>query len=270
MHTVNKFATPFMRVVVKYGGNAMNEGADDALIDEISGLRSAGHAVVLVHGAGPEIDDALAHRGVTTRRIDGLRVTDADTLQIAESVLCATANKRLVRAFLQRGLCAVGISGQDGGLVRARRALSPSGFDLGFVGEIVSVDPTPLQILLAAGYVPVVSPIAVDENGRHAFNINADTVAGAIAAALKADAYIALTNVDRVLRNPSDPSSAIDALTVSDALCFAASDACESGMKPKMLAAIDAVAGGAAKAYICRARAGALSAALDGNATVIT
>ena len=247
----------------------MGGGADGALLAELADLRAAGHAVILVHGGGPEIDEALSRRGLATRRVDGLRVTDEDALEIAEAVLCATANKRLVRMCLQAGIPAVGISGQDGGLIRVRRALSPSGYDLGYVGEIVSVDPAALLALLDAGYLPVVSPIAVDEAAAHAYNVNADTVAGAIAAAVKADAYIALTNVDRVLRDPSDPSTAIDRLSLSDALHFASSDACVSGMKPKMLAAIDAVAGGASRACICSARPGAIAAALAGNATVI-
>ncbi len=258
-----------MKIVVKYGGNAMDDQVDGALLSEVADLRAAGHAVILVHGGGPEIDRALLRRGLSTRRVDGLRITDAEVLEVAESVLCATANKRLVRACLRRGIAAVGISGQDGGLIRVRRAFSPSGTDLGFVGEIVSVNPAPLLALLDARYLPVVSPIAVDETAQHAYNVNADSVAGAIAAAVKADAYIALTNVDRVLRNPADPSSSIDSLSAADALRFASSVACVSGMKPKMLAAVDAVTGGAARAYICAARAGAITSALAGDATVI-
>jgi acetylglutamate kinase len=256
-------------VVVKYGGNAMGGTADAALLSELAELRAAGHAVILVPGAGPEIDEALRHRGVSTRRVDGLRVTSEEALEITEAVLCATANKRLVRLCLQHGIAAIGISGQDGALVRARRATSPSGADLGCVGEIVAIDPAPLRALLDAGYLPVVSPIAIDESAQHAYNVNADTVAGAIAAAVKADAYVALTNVDRVLRDPADASSAIDLLTVTDARQFAGSDACASGMKPKMLAAIDAVSGGARRAYICAAKPGAIAGALAGNATVI-
>lgn len=266
MHMLHKFAS---LVVVKYGGNAMGEGADGALLTELADLRAAGHAVILVHGGGPEIDEALSRRGLATRRVDGLRVTDESALEVAEAVLCATANKRLVRSCLQQGIPAIGISGQDGALIRVRPALSPSGYDLGFVGEIVAVDPAPLLALINAGYLPVVSPIAVDERARHAYNVNADTVAGAIAAAVKADAYIAVTNVDRVLRNRADPQSAIEALTVSDAIHFASSDACEAGMKPKMLAAIGAVTGGARRAYICGAKPGAIAQALAGNATVI-
>jgi acetylglutamate kinase len=206
---------------------------------------------------------------VITARVDGLRVTDEAALKVVESVLCATANKRLVRACLQHGIRAVGLSGQDGAMIRARPARSPSGRDLGFVGDIVSVDPAPLFALLDAGYVPIVSPIATDEHGRHAYNVNADTAAGAIAAAVSADAYIAITNVARVLRDPADPSSAVDSFTLEDALKFAGSNACTSGMKPKMLAAIDAVKRGAARAYICAAKPGAICSALAGDATVI-
>lgn len=258
-----------MTILIKYGGNAMGSASDLAILTELADLRAAGHAVILVHGGGPEIDEALSRRGLATRRVDGLRVTDEAALEVAEAVLCATANKRLVRMCLQHGIAAIGISGQDGALIRVRRASSPSGYDLGYVGEIVSVDPAPLLALLAAGYLPVVSPIAVDESAQHAYNVNADTVAGAIAAAIKADAYVALTNVDRVLRDPADPATAIDRLSLSDALHFAGSDACASGMKPKMLAAIEAVAGGAARAFICSAKPGAIAGALAGNATVI-
>ncbi len=258
-----------MTVVVKYGGNAMDGTADAALLSEIAGLRAAGHAVILVHGGGPEIDQALRRQGLVTRRIDGLRVTDEDALGVVESVLCASANKRLVRLCLQHGINAVGISGQDGAMIRARAARTPSGGDLGYVGEIVAVDPAPLNALLKAAYVPVVSPIAIDERAHHAYNVNADTVAGAIAAAVKAEAFIALTNVERVLRDPSDPRTAIDRLTLTDALQFAGSEACASGMKPKMLAAIDAVTGGAKRAYICGVKAGAIAGALAGDATVI-
>lgn len=259
-----------MRIVLKYGGNAMGRQADESLLDEIGALRSAGHQLVLVHGGGPEIDQALARQGIETERIDGLRVTGADALEVAEAVLCATANKRLVRACLQRGIPAVGLSGQDGGILRARRAASPSGGDLGFVGEIESVNAGPLLVLLGGGYLPVLSPLAVDASAESAYNVNADTAAGAVAAALEADAYVALTNVDRVLADPSDPGSALSHLTLQAATAFAESPACAGGMKPKMLAAINAVAQGARRAYICAAKPGAIAAALNGNATVIT
>ncbi len=258
-----------MRLVVKYGGSAMDTNADDALLEEVSLLLGWGHSVILVHGGGPELDRALADRGLTSRRIDGLRVTDRDALEVAEAVFCATGNKRLVRACLKRGISAVGISGQDGGLLRARRTHSRKGDDLGFVGDIVAVDARLLEALLEAGFLPIVAPIAVGERAESAYNVNADTVAGAIAGAIHADAYVALTNVERVLGDPRNPASAIDALSVRDALTFASSQACATGMRPKLFAAIDAVVSGAKRAYICAARPGAIQGALAGNATVI-
>lgn len=258
-----------MRILVKFGGNAMDAGSEAALLDEIAGLRADGHAVILVHGGGPEIDRELARRGVQTTRVDGLRVTGEDALEAVEAVLCATINKRLVRACLQRGMAAAGISGEDGALLAARRAYAPSGADLGYVGEIAAVNPALVEALIAAQFLPVVSPIAVSEDGSHAYNVNADTAAGALAGAVRADAYVVLTNVERVRADADDPGSAIDSLDLKQARAFAASAACAGGMKPKILAAIEAVANGAGRAYICAAKPGAVACALSGQATII-
>jgi acetylglutamate kinase len=258
-----------VKLVIKYGGNAMGNGADEALLNEIDGLKAARHEVVLVHGGGPEIDRALDERGIASRRLDGLRVTDAATLEVTEAVLCATLNKRLVLACLQRGIPAVGISGEDGALLTAAKAYHESG-DLGYVGTISGVNPLVLNALLRAGFVPVVAPLAISADARHAYNVNADTSAGAIAAALGADAFIALTNVERVLRDPSDPSTAIPQLSLEEAQAFSISSGCQSSMRPKMQAAIAAVAGGASRAYICAAKPNAIATALAGNATIIT
>ncbi|MGZ6120391.1 MAG: acetylglutamate kinase [Vulcanimicrobiaceae bacterium] len=258
-----------VKIVVKYGGNAMGGGADDALLTEIDALRAARHQVVLVHGGGPEIDRALDARGIVSERVDGLRVTDAETLEVTEAVLCATLNKRIVRACLRRGIAAVGISGEDGALLTAAKAHHPNG-DLGYVGTISSVNPQPLQALLRAGFVPVVAPLAISEDASHAYNVNADTSAGAIAAALGADAFIALTNVERVLRDPANPSTAISLLSLPEAQAFSTSSGCQSSMRPKMQAAIAAVVGGASRAYICAAKPNAIAGALAGNATIVT
>lgn len=247
----------------------MGAGEDEALLAEVAELQAAGHAVILVHGGGSEIDAALTERGITTRRVEGLRITERAALDTVEAVLCASANKRLVRRCLQLGIRAVGISGQDGGLMRARRASSPLGEDLGYVGEIARIDPSVLVALLKDGFVPIVAPLAVSEDYAHAFNVNADTAAGAIAAAVQADAYVTLTDVQRVLRDPRDPASRIAELSVAAAQDFARSDACGPGMKPKILAAIAARTGGAARAYICGATPGAIAGALAGNATII-
>lgn len=247
----------------------MDESSEAALLDELAELRADGHAVVLVHGGGPEIDEELARRGVSSDRIDGLRVTTAEALEAVEAVLCATINKRLVRACLRRGIAAAGISGEDGSLLGARRASAPSGADLGFVGDIERVNTALVQALLDAAFVPVISPIAVAADGAHAYNVNADTAAGALAGALRADAFVTLTNVARVRANPDDPGSAIDRLTLEQARAFAQSPACAGGMKPKILAAIDAVARGASRAYICAGGMKAIARALDEEATVI-
>jgi len=254
-------------VVVKYGGNAMPAGGGaDPVIEEIAALHRGGTPVVVVHGGGPEIDRALQERGIATQRIDGMRVTDAATLETTEFVLCATVNKRIVRALVALGVRAAGISGQDGPTLLAEAA---SASDLGFVGTIVAVEPALVRTLLEGGFLPVVAPLAVARDGAHAYNVNADLAAGALAAALGARAFVAITNVRRVFRDPDDPASGIDELTLDEATAFAASEACRSSMKPKLAAAIAAVAGGAQASYIAAAGPGSIAAALAGDATIL-
>ncbi len=269
MHMTHKYART---LVVKYGGGAMpGSGSHEAdpVLAELAMLRAAGSAVVLVHGGGPEIDAALAELGISTSRIDGLRVTDAATLRVTEAVLCASINKRIVRDALALGMPAVGLSGQDGGMLIAEHHVGLSGEDLGYVGRIVATDVGPLRALLDAGFLPVVAPLAVARGGAHAYNVNADLAAAAIAAALRADIFVAITNVPRVFADPSDPSSGIDAFTPDDAFRFAAGEACRSSMKPKLQAAARAVRDGAAAAYICSVKPNAIAAAIRGEATMI-
>jgi acetylglutamate kinase len=241
----------------------------DPILAEIALLRAAGSAVVLVHGGGPEIDSALAHRGIETVRIGGMRVTDAATLELTEAVLCGNVNKRIVRDALMLGISAVGLSGQDGNMLVAERALGLAGEDLGYVGRIVATDVRLLHALLAAGFLPVVSPLAIAPDGAHAYNVNADLAAAAIAAALRADVFVAVTNVARVFRDPADSTSGIDRLTPDEAFVFAGSTACRSSMIPKLQAAASAVRDGASAAYICSAKPSAIAAAMRGDATVI-
>jgi acetylglutamate kinase len=273
MHMVNEYASPSAichMLVLKYGGNAMPaQGHPEPVLAEVAQLWKGGMRVVVVHGGGPEIDAELAGRGIPTRRLEGLRVTDAATLHVTEAVLCGTLNKRLVRACVALGVAAAGISGQDGPVLVAQRERGPEGADLGYVGRIETVDVRLIETLLNAGFLPVVAPLAVEPAGAQAYNVNADLAAGAIAAALTADAFVALTNVPRVLRDAADPRSAIDRFTPDDALRFAQSPACGEKMKPKLLAASSAVAHGAKAAYIAGAKAHAIAAALEGDATVI-
>ena len=275
MHMQHDYAIPpaLRPIVIKYGGNAMpdqTEGCADPTLFEIGELWRSGMPIVLVHGGGPEIDAALAQHGIVTERIEGLRVTTEETLAVTEAVLCATLNKRIVRALTALGLPAVGISGQDGGTLVARALRSTSLVDLGYVGEVIKCDPLLIQTLLNARFVPVVSPIAISGDASTAFNINADSAGASIAGALSSPAFVAITNVPRVLRNFNDKTSTIERMTPLEAQVFASSAACHSGMKPKVRAAALAVLSGADASYICGSMVGALNAALfDGEATII-
>ena len=259
-----------MTIVLKFGGNAM-AGADapDPLLDDIAARVAGGDRVVIVHGGGPQIDAALAARGVVPPRIGGLRVTDAATLDVTESVLCGAVNKALVRSLLRRGARAVGISGQDGRSLVARLASPVAGVSLGYVGEIESVEPGLVRALLAAGFVPVVAPLAVAADASHALNVNADTAAGALAGALAADAYVVVTNVERVRRDLDDPASGIAKLSVREASGFLADGTFDGGMRPKMQSALDALARGASSAVICGNGPGALERGLRGEGTTV-
>jgi acetylglutamate kinase len=259
-----------MLIVLKYGGNAMSApDADDPLLDDIATRFRAGDRVLLVHGGGPQIDAALATSGVSKQRVYGLRITDAATLAITESVLCGTVNKALVRALARRGVPAAGISGQDCGTLVARFAEPIAGVALGYVGEIESVGTRLLDALLGAAIVPVVAPLGVTRDGVQALNVNADSSAGAIAGALAADAYVIVTNVDRVRRVPSDAASGIASLTATEAQAYLEAGTFEGGMRPKILSALDALERGAHSAIVSGSGPGALTRALAGEGTTI-
>jgi acetylglutamate kinase len=259
-----------MLLVVKYGGNAMAAlDGSDPVLEDCAAFAAAGGHLVLVHGGGPQIDAALERRGVVTQRVAGLRVTDAVTLEVSEEVLCGSVNKALVRLLLARGVAAVGISGQDAACVRATVQRGPAGEDLGFVGKVSRVDPAPLHALVRSGYTPVVAPLAIDESAGGALNVNADETAGAIAGALAADAYIVVTNVDRVRRIAARPDTAIDRIDRAEAEAYVADGTFDGGMRPKVLGALEALEAGAKRALICGAKPDAIARALDGDATEI-
>ncbi len=256
---------PGMLIVLKYGGNAMTAGADDPVLDEIATLARGGTSVVVVHGGGPQIDAALELHGIPEERIEGLRVTSAAVRDVVESVLCGTVNKALVRGLVARGAKAFGFSGQDAAILTARRMTAAG--DLGFVGEPAGVDAQLLRGLLGLGVLPVIAPLGLDRANNAALNLNADTAAGAIAAALRADAYVVLTNVAGVRRDRHDPASVIPRLTIAEARGFLADGTFADGMRPKMLAAIEAVAGGARRAVVAEAARDGIEAALAGMGT---
>jgi acetylglutamate kinase len=239
-------------VVVKYGGNALVGGQTDALLsfaEDVALLRSVGLLPLVVHGGGPQIGDLLRRLGKETEFRDGLRVTDAETLEIARMVLVGKVNREIVSAINVHGPLAVGLSGEDANLITA----GPRSAALGFVGDVLHVDPTILQRLLAEGLVPVLATIGADKAGQ-AYNINADTVAGAVAAALGAEKLIFLTDVEGLRADAADPSTLCRQVTAADLDSMLASGAAAGGMAPKVSACSSAVRAGVARAHILDGR----------------
>ena len=243
--------------VIKYGGSVSGEPTH--LLEEIARLARRGERIAVVHGGGPEISQQLARMGHTTAFLDGQRVTDETARDVAEMVLAGRVGKRIVRALQQFGARAAGISGEDGGLVAAR--LYDDSGRLGLVGRVAAVDVHLLAALFAAGYVPVIAPLGCDGRGD-VLNINADFVAGAVAGALRADAFVLATDVPGV-RASRDARSALPELSPARAREMIAAGAIAGGMIPKVEAALAAVAAGAAGAHIVDGRQAGI---LDGIA----
>ena len=237
-------------VVVKFGGNAMVDPALSAMFaQDVVLLRSVGLRPVVVHGGGPQIGALLKRLGKSTEFVDGLRVTDAETLDVARMVLVGKVGRDIVGAINVHGAFAVGVSGEDGGLITA----APADKALGFVGDVASVQPGILERLLAERMIPVVSTIGADASGQ-AYNINADTVAGALAGALGAEKAIYLTDVAGLLTDSDDPSSIVPHATVKDLEAMVANGTISGGMIPKVRACIDAVNSGAGSAHLLDGR----------------
>lgn len=237
-------------VVVKLGGNAMVDPELSAsFAKDMVLLRSVGLRPVVVHGGGPQIGALLTRLGKSTEFVDGLRVTDAETLDVARMVLVGKVGRDIVGAINVHGAFAVGVSGEDGGLIRAE----PTNKGLGFVGEVASIQPAILQRLLTERMIPVVSTIGADASGQ-AYNINADTVAGALAGALDAEKAIYLTDVAGLLTDRDDPSSIVPSATTSDLEAMIAKGTISGGMIPKVAACIDAVKSGASSAHLLDGR----------------
>ena len=237
-------------VVVKFGGNAM---VDQALTDGFAAdmvlLRQIGVAPVVVHGGGPQIGDLMARLGKTSEFRDGLRVTDAETLDIARMVLVGKVNRDIVGAINVHGPLAVGISGEDGRVITAA-ARNP---DLGFVGEVTDVNTDLLERLLAEGLIPVISTIGADATGQ-AYNINADTVAGAVASALEAEKVVYLTDVPGLLDDVDDPVTLIHRTTADMLAARLADGRIAGGMIPKIEACVSAVRDGVNSAHLLDGR----------------
>ena len=239
------------RIVVKYGGAAMvREDLRAAVFRDLTLLACVGVQPVVVHGGGPEINQWLGRLAIEPRFSNGLRVTDAPTMEVVEMVLVGRVNKQIVNGINQLGGRAVGFSGSDGNLVRARTWGDGAN---GLVGEVASLDPAVLKPLLELGYIPVISSVAPDAEGQ-AHNINADTVAGELAAALQAEKLVLLTDTAGILRDRHDPLSLIRQLTLSEARQLIADGVVEGGMTPKTECCIRALAQGVKAAHIVDGR----------------
>ena len=237
-------------VVIKYGGNAMiNEERKMQVMEDIVLLSLIGVKVVLVHGGGPEITDTLKRIGKKSEFVDGLRVTDKETVEIVQMVLAGKVNKTLVNLLEVNGGKAMGISGMDGHLIEAEMKDER----LGYVGNITKINIEPIMDLLEKGYIPVVSTIGCDMKGN-VYNINADTAASRIAGAMNAESLISMTDIAGVLRDKDDPASLISTIDVEDAAHLYEEGVISGGMIPKVECCIDAIRCGVKKVFILDGR----------------
>lgn len=237
-------------IVIKYGGNAMvNEELKNSVVRDIVLLSLIGVKVVLVHGGGPDITDMVAKIGKETKFVDGLRVTDKETVDIAQMVLAGKVNKNLVNLIECCGGKSLGISGIDGHMIKAEIRDER----LGFVGNITDINPDPIIGILEKNYIPVVSSIGCDDKGN-VYNINADTAAAKIAAALKAESLISLTDTSGILLDKNNPDSLIPHITMDETKDLIAKGIISDGMIPKVECCTGAIAAGVKKVFIVDGR----------------
>jgi acetylglutamate kinase len=251
-------ALPYIRqysgktVVVKYGGNAMiDEGLKAAVMQDIVLMRYVGINPILVHGGGPEISEAMNRMGKEPAFVNGLRVTDEETMEIVEMVLAGKTNKNIVAHLNQQGGQAVGLSGKDGNLIVAEKETTKG--DIGFVGRVVDINPGLIHTLTAAGYIPVISSVAIGRKGE-SYNVNADTVAGELAAALNASKLIMMTDVEGIYQDFNDKDSLISHMSIKDARQLVTDGVVDKGMIPKIEACVTARAAGVEAAHIIDGR----------------
>ena len=248
-------------VVIKYGGNAMiNDELKENVMRDVALMKFVGIRPILVHGGGPEITSFLKKVGKESTFVSGLRVTDEETVEIAEMVLDGKLNSEIVGLLNLRGVRAVGLSGKDAGLIKARKKLATvyendtaHQVDIGYVGEVMEIDTGIIADLLDQGYVPVVAPIGMGADAE-SYNINADYVAAEIAGALRAEKMLLLTDVEGVYKDFSDKGSLISQLRMSEAKEYIRSGVIEGGMIPKVEACLRALEAGANKAHIIDGR----------------
>lgn len=237
-------------IVVKYGGNAMiNDELKEAVMRDLVLLTTVGIKVVLVHGGGPAINKTLDKIGVESKFVDGLRVTDKETVDVVQMVLAGKVNKDLVCQIGNLGGHAIGLSGMDGNMIKCK----PLDSEHGFVGEIMETNMEVISEVLANNFIPVISTIGYDEHGN-CYNINADTVAAQIAGDLKAEALISMTDIVGLLRDVNDDSSKIQKVFISDIPALIADGIIKGGMIPKIDSMTQAIRNGCTKAFIIDGR----------------
>ena len=237
-------------LVVKYGGNAMiNQSLKEQVMEDLVLLRLVGVKVVLVHGGGPEISELMAKLGKKPEFVDGLRVTDKETVDIVQMVLAGKINKSLVNYLEMKGAKAMGISGMDGRLIEAKM----KDVRLGYVGEITNINIEPVIDLLQKDYIPVISTVGCDNEGN-AYNINGDTAAARIAGALEAERLIMMTDIAGILKDKDDPSTLIPEITINQAKTLMEDGVVQGGMIPKVKCCIDAIGHGVKNVVIMDGR----------------
>ena len=240
-------------IVIKYGGNAMiNDELTKTVINDIILMKCIGINPIIVHGGGPDISNTLAQMNHESKFINGLRYTDEITITVSQMVLAGKVNKDLVKLIEKNGGKAIGLSGIDGSLIKAKKLTND--IDLGFVGEITSVNTELLNLSMNSGYIPVVSSIAIGENDTNSYNINADTCASKIASALKAEKLILLTDVPGVMTNPDDSSTLISTLRLHQIPKLTVGKVIKGGMIPKINCCVESVRMGVKKAHIIDGR----------------
>ncbi len=240
-------------VVIKYGGSAMtNDVMRASTIQDIVLLKLVGLQPVIVHGGGNMINDTLDRMGKEHQFIEGLRVTDQDTVEVVEMVLSGRVNKEIVQHFQNNNVQAVGMSGKDGGTLLTKK-LKPNGVDIGFVGEIEQINTELIYSLLSNDFVPVIAPLGSDKDGQ-TYNINGDYAAAAIAGALQAEKLVLLTDTHGIRKNPDDPTSFIQRLSIAEAEVLMQSETITGGMIPKLTCCIDAIKQGVQAVHILDGR----------------
>ncbi len=249
-------ALPFIKrfrgatIVIKYGGSAMvNEDLRETFADDVAMLHYVGIKPIIVHGGGPHISAAMGQRGIEPQWVDGLRVTDKDTIKVVQATLAGEINPDIVRLMNSHGALAAGINGLDGNLFVAK----PKDERLGFVGEVAEINPGLIRSLQSEGYVPVVAPLARGGDGK-TYNLNADTAAAALASELGARKLVYLTDVEGLYRDLGDEDSLLSRAIVSELQEMLAGDGVSAGMRPKLQSAIDAVKRGVERVHILDGR----------------